>query len=132
MAARPTIPTTVDRWDDATGQNLVEQITAVGDYLIALETHKAAVKRWPKDKIMLRNRARVLERRLLARLRRSLRRSSPALATALAAPVRPRKGKQDTQSRAPVVLDDVSTLPQRDCCTRPALAGCMVGRQGHG
>jgi len=40
MAALPTIPTTVDRWDDATGQNLVEQITAVGDYLIALETQR--------------------------------------------------------------------------------------------
>ena len=29
-------PHTIDRWDDATGQNLVEQIAAVGDYLVAL------------------------------------------------------------------------------------------------
>jgi hypothetical protein len=29
---------------------------------VALETYRAAVKRWPKDKITLRNRARVLER----------------------------------------------------------------------
>jgi hypothetical protein len=36
--------------------------TAVGDYTLALETYRAAVKRWPKDKITLRNRARVLER----------------------------------------------------------------------
>jgi hypothetical protein len=39
---------------------LIEQIAAVGDYLVALETYRAAVKRWPKDKITLRNRARVL------------------------------------------------------------------------
>ena len=61
FAPCPTHPHTIDRWDDATGQNLVEQIAAVGDYLLALETYRAAVKRWPKDKITLRNRARVLE-----------------------------------------------------------------------
>jgi hypothetical protein len=54
-------PHTIDRWDDATGENLIEQI-AVSDYLVALETYRAAVKPWPKDKITLRNRARVLER----------------------------------------------------------------------
>src|SRR6476660_6796123 len=41
-------PHTIDRWDDATGENLIEQIAAVGDYLVALETYRAAVKRWPK------------------------------------------------------------------------------------
>ena len=56
-----TTPTPFDRWDDATGENLIEQIVAVGDYLVALDTYRAAVKRWPKDKITLRNRARVLE-----------------------------------------------------------------------
>ena len=55
---------TIDRWDDATGENLIEQIAAVGDYLVALETYRAAVKRWPKDKITLRNRARVIEQML--------------------------------------------------------------------
>ena len=54
-------PHTIDRWDDATGENLIEQIAAVGDYLVALETYRAAVRRWPKDKITLRNRARVIE-----------------------------------------------------------------------
>ena len=49
-------PHTIDRWDDATGENLIEQIAGVGDYLVALETYRAAVKRWPKDKITLRNR----------------------------------------------------------------------------
>jgi hypothetical protein len=58
MAGMADHPHTIDRWDDATGENLVEQIAAVGDYLVALETYRAAVKRWPKDKITLRNRAR--------------------------------------------------------------------------
>jgi uncharacterized protein YdaU (DUF1376 family) len=34
---------------------------SVGDYLVALETYRAAMKRWPKDKITLRNRARVIQ-----------------------------------------------------------------------
>ena len=34
-------PHTIDRWDDATGENLIEQIAAVGDYLVALETYRA-------------------------------------------------------------------------------------------
>ena len=38
-----------------------EQIAAVGDYLVALETYRAAVQRWPNVKITLRNRARVIE-----------------------------------------------------------------------
>jgi hypothetical protein len=55
-------PHTIDRWDDATGENLIEQIAGAGDYLVALATYRAAVKRWPKDKITLRNRARIIER----------------------------------------------------------------------
>jgi hypothetical protein len=50
-------PHTIDRWDDATGENLVEQIAAVGDYLVALATYRAAVQRCPRDKITLRNSA---------------------------------------------------------------------------
>ena len=56
-------PHTIDRWDEATGENLIEQIAGVSDYLVALETYRAAVKRWPKDKITLRNRARFLRGR---------------------------------------------------------------------
>ena len=37
---------TIDRWDDVTGEKLVEQIAAVGDY--GLETYRAAVKRAPQ------------------------------------------------------------------------------------
>ena len=28
----------VDRWDEATGENLIERIAGVSDYLVALET----------------------------------------------------------------------------------------------
>jgi hypothetical protein len=47
---------TIDRWDEATGENLIERIAGVSDYLVALETYRAAVKRWPGAKITLRNR----------------------------------------------------------------------------
>ena len=53
---------TIDRWDEATGENLIERIAGVSDYLVALATYHAAVKRWPGAKITLRNRARVLEK----------------------------------------------------------------------
>jgi hypothetical protein len=66
-------PHTIDRWDDATGENLIEQIAAVGDYLVAPETYRAAVKRWPKDEIScatgrgsLRSRGRTSRERPLA------------------------------------------------------------------
>ena len=52
---------TIDCWDEATGGNLIERIAGVGDYLVAVETYRAAVKRWPGAKITLRNRARVIE-----------------------------------------------------------------------
>ena len=31
-------PHTIDRWDEATGENLIERIAGVSDYLVALET----------------------------------------------------------------------------------------------
>jgi hypothetical protein len=43
-------------------RGLVEQIAAVGDFMVALATYKAAILRWPKDKITLRNRARLIEK----------------------------------------------------------------------
>jgi hypothetical protein len=62
MADMADQPHTIDRWDDATGLNLVEEIAAVGNYMVALATYKAAIARWPKDKVTLRNRARVIEK----------------------------------------------------------------------
>ena len=55
-------PHTIDRWDDAIGREPDRTDAGVGDYLVALETYRVAVKRWPKDKITLRNRARTLEK----------------------------------------------------------------------
>ena len=52
---------TIDRWDEATGETLIERIAGVSDYLVAVETYRAAVRRWPGAKITLRNRARVIE-----------------------------------------------------------------------
>jgi hypothetical protein len=57
-----THPLTINRWDDVTGKNLVEQLAGVSDYLLALMTYQAAVRRWPNAKITLRNRARMIER----------------------------------------------------------------------
>ena len=42
---------TIDRWDEATGENLIERIAAVSDYQVALETYHAAVRRGPGAKI---------------------------------------------------------------------------------
>ena len=55
-------PHTIDRWDDATGQNLIEEIAGVSDYEVAQAAYRSAVQRWPDAKITLRNQARVIER----------------------------------------------------------------------
>ena len=60
MAGSPIWPTTPTAFE-ATGENLIERIAGVSDYLVAVETYKAAVRRWPGAKITLRNRARVIE-----------------------------------------------------------------------
>jgi hypothetical protein len=52
---------TIERWDGASGENRIEEIARVGDYLVALQTYFAAVRRWPDAKITLRNRARIIE-----------------------------------------------------------------------
>jgi hypothetical protein len=52
---------TIERWDDASGEDRIEEIARVGDYLVALQTYFAAVRRWPDAKITLRNRARIIE-----------------------------------------------------------------------
>ena len=38
---------TIERWDDATGKEPVEEIASVGDFLVAMQTYLAAVRRWP-------------------------------------------------------------------------------------
>ena len=44
---------TIDRWDEATDETLIERIAGVSDYQVALETYRTAVKRWPGAKITL-------------------------------------------------------------------------------
>jgi hypothetical protein len=39
----PDHPHTIDRWDDGTGEDLIEQIAAVGDYTVALENAQCAL-----------------------------------------------------------------------------------------
>jgi hypothetical protein len=51
-------PHTIDRWDDPTGENLIGQIAATTWSVGDLGSGEA----WPKDKITLRNRARIIER----------------------------------------------------------------------
>jgi hypothetical protein len=48
-------------WDKATGETLIERIAGVSDYQVAVATYRAAVRRWPRAKITLRNQARVIE-----------------------------------------------------------------------
>jgi hypothetical protein len=50
----------VDMWD-ASGENLVEHIAGVEDYQVAQATYRAAVERWPRAAIALRQGARVIE-----------------------------------------------------------------------
>jgi hypothetical protein len=35
----------IERWDDASGENRIEEMARVGDYLIAMQTYLAAVRR---------------------------------------------------------------------------------------
>ena len=57
-----TTPTRLTAGTKRTGETLIERIAGVSDYLVALETYRAAVRRWRGAKITLRNRARVLEK----------------------------------------------------------------------
>jgi hypothetical protein len=50
----------VDIWD-ATGDNIVEHVAGVHDFEVAEATWLAAVKRWPKAIIILRQGARVVQ-----------------------------------------------------------------------
>jgi hypothetical protein len=56
----------VDVWDGA-GDNIVEHVAGVDDLETAVATYWAAVRRWPKSKITLRQGARIVQK--LARTR---------------------------------------------------------------
>jgi hypothetical protein len=50
-------PHTIDPLDDATGEDLIEQIAAVSDYEVAQATYRAAVKWCPKRENFMLSRA---------------------------------------------------------------------------
>jgi hypothetical protein len=50
----------VDLWDDD-GENIVDLLTEVGNLGIAMDTYRAAMKRWPGAVITLRQGAQVIE-----------------------------------------------------------------------
>jgi hypothetical protein len=50
----------VDIWDD-TGNSIVEHVAGVDDFEVAEATYRAAVVRWPRARITLRQGARVIE-----------------------------------------------------------------------
>ena len=90
-------PHTIDRWDDATGENLMEQIASVGDYLVALATYRAAVQRWPNAKITLRNRDVLVSQAAATGERRSL-----GAGKARRTPVRPTRRNFHSGRWAPI------------------------------
>jgi hypothetical protein len=47
-------------WDD-TGDSIVEHVAGVDDFEVAEATYRAAVARWPRARITLRQGARVIE-----------------------------------------------------------------------
>jgi hypothetical protein len=51
----------VDVWDGA-GDNIVEHVAGVDDFETAVATYWAAVRRWPKAKITLRQGVRIVHR----------------------------------------------------------------------
>jgi hypothetical protein len=51
----------VDVWDGA-GDNIVEHVAGVDDFETAVATYWAAVRRWPKAKVTLRQGARIVHR----------------------------------------------------------------------
>jgi hypothetical protein len=51
----------VDRWADD-GNSIQDYVAGVADFAVARAAYRAACRRWPGDKISLRQGARVIER----------------------------------------------------------------------
>lgn len=49
----------IDMWD-AAGDSIIEHLAGVDDFGVAVATYRAAVARWPKEVIMLRQGARLV------------------------------------------------------------------------
>jgi len=48
-----------DIWDD-TGDSIVEHVAGADDFLVAEAIYRAAIERWPRARITLRQSARVM------------------------------------------------------------------------
>ena len=59
MKTRTLFAYRVDVWDDA-GDNIVEHVSGIEDFEVAMAAYWAACRRWPKAKISLRQDARVV------------------------------------------------------------------------
>jgi hypothetical protein len=54
-----TFPYRIDRWDD--GKSVAEHLADIDDLIVARAIYEAACKRWPGQRITLRQEARVIE-----------------------------------------------------------------------
>ena len=61
LPAMPDYPHTIDRWDDATGETRSSRLPPSATTSSRSKRIARRSKRWPKDKITLRNRARIIE-----------------------------------------------------------------------
>jgi hypothetical protein len=61
MSKAPPLSTPLNAGMVRAGKTVSRRSPGVGDYLVALQTYFAAVRRWPDAKITLRNRARIIE-----------------------------------------------------------------------
>jgi hemoglobin-like flavoprotein len=60
MKARSHFAHRIDMWDDA-GENIIEHLVSVEDFEVAIAAYRAAIARWPRAVITLREGARVIE-----------------------------------------------------------------------
>jgi transposase len=59
----------IDRWD-ANGDSVVKRLADIDDLLVARATYEAACKRWPGERITVRQETRVIEDSRKARVTR--------------------------------------------------------------
>jgi len=60
MKTRTYFTHRIDLWDDA-GANIVEHLAGIEDFEVAMAAYRAAIARWPKAIITLRQATRVIQ-----------------------------------------------------------------------
>ena len=78
MKTRTQFTHRLDTWDDAS--QIIEHLAGIEDFEVAEATYRAAVKRWPKAVIILRQGARVIHDSREANLGRIVMSQEDALA----------------------------------------------------